>query len=244
MEHKEYRRIVQGANTAVVFIHGIIGTPNHFHAFVRLVPQNISVYNILLDGHGGKAKDLSKASMKKWEMQIKTVVDELLLTHKEIYIMAHSMGSLLAIEQAIKNSRICKLFLLAVPIRLTLKPEMFYTSLKVYLNKIKPDDQVAIAAKKCCGIEHSKNIFDYLSWIPRYIELFKKIRYTRKTLYLLNTPCYVVQSSKDEMASVKSIKLLRNNPAISIVELKESRHYYYTKNDFAILTEKFKDWLF
>ena len=67
MKHKEYKRIVPEAETAVLFIHGIAGTPNHFKDFLPLVPKEFSVYNLLLDGHGGKTEDFSKTSMKKWE---------------------------------------------------------------------------------------------------------------------------------------------------------------------------------
>ena len=37
MEHREYRRIVSGADTAVMFLHGIVGTPNHFRDLIPLV---------------------------------------------------------------------------------------------------------------------------------------------------------------------------------------------------------------
>ena len=30
MNHAEYKRMVPGADTAVLFVHGILGTPNHF----------------------------------------------------------------------------------------------------------------------------------------------------------------------------------------------------------------------
>ena len=70
MEHLEYIRIVDHADTAVLFIHGIVGTPNHFHAFIPLVPEHISVCNLLLDGHGGSVKDFSHTSMRKWVVQV------------------------------------------------------------------------------------------------------------------------------------------------------------------------------
>ena len=50
--HKEYKRIVENSPKALLFIHGILGTPNHFAPFIPLVPENLSVYNLLLDGHG------------------------------------------------------------------------------------------------------------------------------------------------------------------------------------------------
>ncbi len=239
MKHKEYVRISDNSNTAILFIHGIVGTPNHFNEFVSLVPELFSVYNLLLDGHGKGVKDFSKTSMENWETQVASVVDELSLTHEKIYIVAHSLGTLLAIEQAINNQKICKLFLLAVPLSLSLKPKMAINSLKVYFDKIRPNDYEALAAKKCYGIGKDKNIFNYIGWIPRFFELFSKIRETRKIIKLLNTPCFVYQSKKDEMVSGQSIEYLKQNSYVSINELENSGHYYYDKTDWNYLITEF-----
>ena len=77
MKHKEFIRINDNSNTAILFIHGIVGTPNHFNDFVSLVPESFSAFNLLLDGHGKGVKDFSKTSMKKWETQVDSVVEEL-----------------------------------------------------------------------------------------------------------------------------------------------------------------------
>ena len=243
MEHKEYIRIVQDSNIAVLFIHGIVGTPNHFNEFVSLVPESFSVYNLLLDGHGKSVKDFSKTSMKRWEAQVASIVEKLSLTHEKIYIVAHSLGTLLAIDQAIKNKKVCKLFLLAVPLRLSLKPKMPINSLKVYFDKIRSDDYEALAAKRCYGIEKDKNPFHYIGWIPRFLELFAKIRKARQTVNLLDKTCLVYQSGKDEMVSRRSAKYLINNTSILVNELEKSGHYYYDKDDFDFLLTEFNKML-
>ncbi len=243
MEHKEYVRICDNSNTAILFIHGIVSTPNHFNEFVSLVPESISVYNLLLDGHGKEVKDFSKTSMKKWDAQVASVIKELSITHEKIYIVAHSLGTLLAIEQTITSQKVCKLFLLAVPLSLSIKPKMLVNSLKVYFDKIRPDDYEALAAKKCYGIGKDKNIFNYIGWIPRFFELFSKIHQTRKTIKLLNTPCFVYHSNKDEMVSKKSIKYLEQNPCIHINRLENSGHYYYDKLDWDFLISEFNNML-
>ncbi len=239
MEHKEYKRICNNASTAILFIHGIVGTPNHFNEFVSLVPESVSVYNLLLDGHGKEVRDFSKTSMIKWETQVTSVVEKLSLTHEKIYIVAHSLGTLLAIEQAIKNEKVCKLFLLAVPLYLSVKPKMPINVLKVYFGKIRPDDHEALAAERCYGIGKDKNVFHYIGWIPRFMELFSKIRQTRKRISLLDTTCFVYQSGKDEMVSRRSEKYFKNNSNISVNELKRSGHYYYDKEDFDFLITEF-----
>ena len=237
--HKEYKRIAEHSDKAILFIHGILGTPNHFRAFVSLVPQDTSVYNVLLDGHGKGVRDFSETSMKKWETQISAAVQELAQDHKEIYIVAHSLGCLLAIEQAVSNPKITKLFFLAVPLKLFLKPKMFVNSFKVYFQKVDPENEELMAAKACYGIAEDKNPFHYIGWAPRFFELFSKIRKTRKRIALVKIPCVAHQSRKDEMVSQSTKTILEKNPMISVVDLKKSGHYYYEKNDFAVVKENF-----
>lgn len=237
--HREYKRIVENSNIAVIFIHGILGTPNHFDMLLSLVPEHISIYNVLLDGHGKGVKEFSKTSMKKWEEQIEGIVNELCLIHKEIYIVAHSMGCLFAISQSVKNSKISKMFLISPPLKLFLKPQMFINSLKVYFNKIEVDDEVGMAAKKCCGIHHDKNIFKYFGWIPRFLELFSKIKQTRGIVNKVSVPCNVYLSCKDEMVSLSSQKFLKDNSNFLITQLEKSGHFFYEEHDLEFLKNDF-----
>lgn len=237
MEHKQYKRIIPGAQTAVLFLHGIAGSPNHFLPFLPLVPDTVSIYNLLLDGHGQNARAFAKTSMKKWEAQVQQAVDELSQSHDAIYIAAHSMGSLFAIAQAVKNKKVARLFLLAAPIKLSVKPRALTNSLSLYRNHAAP------AAQACCSIALDKNPLHYLGWIPRYLELFAKIRQTHALLPALSTPCAVYQSAKDELVSIRSVQLLQRVPAVSVSTLKNSTHYCYEKNDLDFLLEEFSRFL-
>ena len=109
MNHLEYIKEVENANTVFIFIHGIVGSPNHFDDFIFHVPSNYSIYNILLEGHGKSVKDFSKASKTKWEKQVENLVHRLSTMYDNIYLVAHSMGTLLSIQNAIKNKKVnCK----------------------------------------------------------------------------------------------------------------------------------------
>lgn len=243
MEHREFKKFVNGARSAVLFIHGIVGTPNHFCAFLPAVSDSVSLYNLLLDGHGGSAKAFSASSMTKWVTQVTAAVDELSAQHERIYIVAHSMGSLFAIEQAIRCQKVVGLFLLAVPIQLRLRPAMFRNALKVYRGNIRPDDRIALAARDCYGIQEDKNLLHYFGWVPRYLELFKKIRSTRRILPFLSTPCSAYQSMKDEMVSTASIQYLKCHSSMNVEALEGSGHYYYSDEDMCRLLEDFRVFL-
>ena len=98
---------------AILFIHGILGTTSHFEPFLSLVPPNWSICNLSLKGHGGSVKDFSQASMTEWKQQVKNALEELSETNNKIIIVAHSMGTLFAIQEAIEKP-VDELFLLNV----------------------------------------------------------------------------------------------------------------------------------
>ena len=85
---QEFRRIVPAADTAVLFIHGIVGTPRHFDDLIPLLPDTVSVHNLLLAGHGGSARDFARASMKTWEQQVEAAIAALAETHPHIVLAA------------------------------------------------------------------------------------------------------------------------------------------------------------
>ena len=243
MDHTEYRRIVPEADTAVLFIHGIAGTPRHFDPFLPLVPEGYSVVNLLLPGHGGTVLDFSGASMAAWEERVHLAVRELAAEHGRIFIVAHSMGTLLALEQAVREPKIKGLFLLAVPLRLRIRPQLAVNSAKVFFNRIGAEDAVAQAARDCYGIARDRNLLHYLGWIPRYLELFRKIRDTGKLLPKLKTPGLVFQSGKDEMVSVKSAAAVNACETLSVTVLQNSTHYYYTSSDRRLLEAQLRQFL-
>lgn len=239
--HQPYTRIVSGSQTAVLFLHGILGTPDHFQALIPLVPDNWSIFNILLDGHGKGVSDFSHTSMKKWEAQTSEVLSSLCQTYESIIIVGHSMGTLFAIDGALAHpSKIKGLILLACHLYIRLRPSAARNSLHVMFDKIPKDDPVLRSARAACSIQMEKNPLKYIGWFPRYVELFHKIHSIRKQLHALSLPCFAFQSGNDELVSGRACALLESNPRIKTYLLKTSRHFYYSETDSDFLKEKFK----
>ncbi len=242
-KHVEYKRIVDGADRAVLLIHGILSTPNHFRELIPLIPENYSVYAMVTAGHCGTVKDFSKSSLDKWDESVQKAVDELLQTHKELYIVGYSMGNLFAIEQAIKEPRVKKLFCIAVPIKVRVRVRMIDIGLRVYRNKYREKDVAARGCKESYGITDSKNVFEYLGWIPRFLDLFKLIKRVRKNLDNLDTPCVAYQSIRDELVSPKSINILKNESKMRVEALDKSTHFYYEPKNMELLKKEFIEFL-
>ena len=85
--HSAYKRIVPGAKTAVLMIHGICGTPNHFRNLLplqALVSEDCSVHNMVLPGHCLGVREFGRSSMKQWRAAAWQAFEELRSTHSPV----------------------------------------------------------------------------------------------------------------------------------------------------------------
>lgn len=241
MQFAPYYRIVPNAKVAVLFIHGIVGTPAHFAPLIPCVPNDWSVYNILLDGHGAQVEDFSRTCIKKWKAQVSNQLDEILQSHESVLIAAHSMGTLFAISEAIRHrGRVKALFLLSVPLAPRVTPRAAWNSLIAALGLAKPGT-LAMDMIRDSGVHLSPRLWEYLGWIPRYAELFAEIRRTRKQLHRLCVPTRTYQCRRDELVSFRACKRLTGHPCIQTIVLEESGHFAYGKEDLLLLQKDFAE---
>lgn len=242
--HEEYIRRVPGAKTAVLFVHGIVGTPNHFRdlmPLVSLVPDDWSIHNVLLPGHGGSVGDFARSSMNAWKTYVQQAFDVLAKEHERVFVAAHSMGTLFALQLAVAHpDQIPRLFLLAVPMRPGLRWFGIKNVFRVAMDKVRPDRPLEVATRQACGVEVCKKLWKYVSWIPRFLELFREIYETEKRMDKLSVPCIAWQSKKDELVSNRTRRILEQYPAIEIRDLMDSAHFYYSESDREAVMEAFK----
>jgi len=237
--HREYVRDGNGS-TVFLFIHGIMGTPNHFKYFVDLVPDDWGVYNILLDGHGKKPEDISKTSMKIWKKQVDETVEYLAERYEKIIIVAHSMGTLFAVNESVKCDKVKALFLLSIPLAIDVKFVALKNSLKVVFSKEDSFDEVTKAMKEDCGVDLDRKVWKYIGWLPRFAELMVEINRTKEILPMLDIPATIFQSKNDELVSVKSDSYFKTNPEITYYLLENSCHFYYSEKDMQIMRNEFE----
>ena len=236
MDVKEFARIVDGGEIAVLMIHGIVGTPTHFKDFLPLIPEDWSICNLLLDGHGKGAREFGASSMKKWKAQVFSRLEELLETHERVLIVAHSMGTLFAIRAAVEHpDRIAGLFLLNVPMRVHLPLRTIRAALKNALGRVGPDDQTAMDMQYGCGVELTPCLCRYLTWIPRYVELLREIAAVRVLLSNLNVPVLAFHARRDELVSDRALGDLRRQHQIVVSVLPQSGHFRYEERDLQTL---------
>lgn len=232
MDHSAYIHTVPGSRTAVLMMHGIMGTPRHFDMLQPLIPEDWSVYNVLLPGHGGTALDFGRSSMAEWKGHVMSLFDELCERYESVVLAGHSMGTLFALRMALaRPDKVPFLFLLASPLSIFMKPVMVVYSTRLVFGKIREAHPRECALRSSAGIQTTLRLWEYLPSIPRFLELFEEVWSVRRLIPGLAVPCHVFQSGKDELVSLRSLKYLRKNENMQIQILQQSGHYYYAPED-------------
>ena len=225
----------------MLFLHGILGTPRHFDFLLSLVPEDWSLWTLLLPGHGGTCGDFSRSSMSEWSEAVEKALAELRECHDRIFIAAHSMGTLLAVRACAKNAdKIAGIFALAMPLKIGFTARAARASLHVCYRPPRSDTAHQRATREATSITLSKNPFSYLGWLPRFLELFALSREIRMEIPRLSPPCIAIQSAQDELVSIRSLGF--TGKAKSIL-LPDSSHYLYSDKDMQTIKNEFKKFI-
>lgn len=235
MKHSETRKLVPGAKYAVLFLHGIVGTPNHFRVVLpleELVPEGWSVYNLRYPGHGGDVSGFGKSGMDQWRSHAKAAFSELAACHEKILIVGHSMGTLFAMQMALEQpEKVGALLLVAAPMRPWMRIFGVVNCLRLAFNCIREDHPLEVATRNVCGVEPTPLVWRYIPWIPRFFELFAEIFRTERIMGELKVPCIAFQSLKDELVSNLAAPVLRKSGVMEVRELPNSTHFYYAPEE-------------
>ena len=241
--HQETKRIVENAKIAVLMIHGIVGTPDHFRKLIPLetaVPENVSVWNLCLPGHGGSVRDFGRSSMARWRSYVRNAFLELAESHEKVILVGHSMGTLFALQLAAEYpDRVAGLFLLAVPLRPKLGMRIICSSLRLVSDRIREDHPWEQSIRLACGSRPTKRVWQYIGWLPRVVELFGEIHATESLLKELAVPYRIFQSGRDELVSGRSSHVLEKH-GMQYTVLPDSGHFYYAPEDKKRILESFR----
>lgn len=239
MDHSPYFRKMNSADTAVLMLHGIMGTPRHFDSFLPLIPESWDVYNILLEGHGKSVRDFNAASMAGWQAQVQGCFRELSNRYDHLIVIAHSMGTLLAMEAArLYPEKLDRMVFLAPPLKIFMRPVMVKYAFKEIFGSIDRGNLREAAVSRGNSIAPESRVWHYLGNIPRLLELLHMGRKCRKLP--VKVPCLVFLSGKDELIPVSSGNYL---PECQKIILPESGHFYYTPEEWEIIARKTKEFL-
>jgi esterase/lipase len=196
--------------------------------------------NLLLDGHGGAVSDFSKATMRRWKEQVWEAFSQLRGEHEKVAVVGHSMGALFALQLAIEfPENVSFLLLIGAAIRPWVTLRGIACCTRATFGIAREDHPVEMAIVSAGGIQLTKKLWQYISWAPNMLALLREARYTEKLLSGLKTKSVVFQSVKDEMVSNTSGRLLEKVPFVSLTNLENSTHFYYTEEDVSKIITAF-----
>lgn len=246
MKKCECLRIVPGCETAVLMVHGIMGKPSYFAPFLPLVPENMSVHNLLLDGHCSSLHDFCHSSMAKWRRQVFDALDMLLESHEKVIIFGYSLGALFAVEAAVKYpDRVCHIFCTCLPLIMRMPPAAKIRVWRIMFDKIKPNTPTE-RMMDACGTQTTKKLWKYAGTAPRMAELAREMYRTRSLMHRLTVPCHNYMGALDEMLSQRTHRYLKQFPTVTNTVLPHSGHFCIdgrdlpqVQKDFVTLLEQY-----
>ncbi len=108
----------KGSPTGILLIHGFTATT----AEVRLIAEKLHQAGYttaapLLPGHGTDPSDLNRSTWQMWLAKVKQSYEDLARECSQVFVIAESMGALLALELAVQHPEIKGLLLFAPAIK-------------------------------------------------------------------------------------------------------------------------------
>jgi len=215
-----------------------MGSPDHFDDLAELVhQQGCSSMSILLPGHGAGMRAFVKSNMDDWTRHVQDEIGAVRDKYREIILVGHSMGGLLALSASlVRENRVAGVILIATPLKINLKS----VYLKLRLLTFPGTNEIKQAYVKSKSIGRSA-IFFYPCIIRPILSLFRLIRQTRRRLGEVFVPVYLFYSKSDETVAYQSAKLFYEglcNTERTVFTLDRSWHAFYYEDERSVIAEK------
>ncbi len=188
---------------AVLLIHGLGGTPNDFGELINDLNKNYDVFHFTLPGH--KNKRINNVTKEEWldksEEELIKIINK---NYKEIYLIGHSMGGVIACYLASIYKEIAKLILASPAYK--------------YQNKKDLCSKEGIKLLKNYSI---KTILSNLIKVPRktFKEFLNLVIEHQEDIKNIKCPTLILWGKDDKIVSEKSINYIYNNISSKSVTL-------------------------
>lgn len=201
-----------GKKEACLVIHGFTSTPAELRELgEKLHEEGFTVLGVKLKGHGTTVEEMEKSTYKDW---INSAVEgylKLKNNYEKVYVIGHSMGSLLALYIA-ENYDVDRVLALSPPLIVKNKSAKFAFAAKYFMrySEWEPSERPA---------EETKYLLGYGKVPIRSVHQLNKLTtVVKKSLNKINAPLLVIHSHKDQTVDEKSVDLLLNSVKSTIKE--------------------------
>ena len=247
MNHQPRYYKKEGADTILIFIHGIVEGPDQFIDLMELsLKLGFSVASLLLPGHGGTGKDFAQSNKTQWINHVNTKIEFYKKNYKRVILCGHSMGVLLSFIHYVQYpDKVTCIIAIDSPLHVWVKKRAIKNNLKIGLSLKLDENDPAQALLRASSVAPCP-LFTYIMWIPRILDLFRLMKTTRNILHKVTIPTLVIHANKDELVSISSLKVFKKaipTTYLQIVRLPESTHFEYKGQDLATLHNVFTQFL-
>ena len=215
-------------NIAVLFVHGIQGSPEQFRFLADTLPASVEVRNLLLPGHGGTVSKFRSSGAADWLGALRAETRELLREGKRILYVGHSMGCLLGllIARELRNPY-AGMLLLCCPFHIRLTGRYLKNQISAALAKEAPRDPFAKASWNANSVKAACPL-EYLTCLHPYLELFRLMKQARREAIPEGAVFYF--SRQDEIVSPRSRTHVQKRKGLPPEILEGCSHNYFTQD--------------
>lgn len=218
---------------AILLIHGFVGgnydyenLPNELQLY-----KNFDVFTFTLPGHektvvkGVKYQEWLNASVEK----IKFLIDN---NYKEIYLIGHSMGGVIATYLASKYPEVKKLVLVAPAFRY-----FYFKDGKINIKNITSTIKNVPDLFKNMGRE---KVVERIKKTPvtTMLEFTKLVDYCQNSIKKVNCPVLIIHGMNDKVAPIESTNLvyeLISSKSTTLINIKDVTHdCFYGKRNIEV----------
>lgn len=234
------RNTSERAGTAVLFIHGFLGSPRQFQYLEPVVRScGCDAYSLLLPGHGGTLGDFVRSGRAQWQACVLQEVQRLRAEYTNILLVGHSMGCLLAVGAALSDpTGIRGILALALPLYMRVSAKGMQINWRYVTGHMRKQDERLQAAKELCGVS-GLFLWNAVRMLPRVADVLYMTRRSRAQVTKLSVPLSVMHSPGDEWVSRRTLAFLQKKlRSADIVLLSKSGHFWYPDVDRQTIRNK------
>lgn len=243
--HKPFSNDSESSDLAILYIHGIMGSPLEFRRIAEaLEDENIHFKALLLPGHGSNGYDFARTSANCWQTHVIQEIGDLKKSHSKLILIGHSLGGLLALNASL----LCPvdgIVLLNTPIKTRVSIQQISMSLRVLLSSGKANDTMICTYRETFSVA----LGDWWTlplWIPRLLDVNRVASQTEKILNEVKVQVILFQSIHDETVNPKSAEILKRglgDHLMSLSYLNKSTHAYFVYEEFNEIIKGIKKFL-
>lgn len=228
-----YRQIVPDSASAVLFLHGITGSPAAWFPIARSMSQHgISVSVPLLPGHGTRWQDLNATTWSDWLDAATAELKSLSHTHSRVVVAGLSMGGALALALGASDSPPDELVLVNPALYIDSPVTPFLPVLKHIVASV-PAIAGDIAHPDRCEYAYDRTP---VAAIASFASAQKALR---EDLWRIECPVDLFASGADGVVGPRTLRTLRSRlPQRPVIfSLRQSRHVATLDNDADTIAE-------